>query len=230
MTDNRPKYYTESTSKPLRRLFGINGYKRVKDLKDADIVVFGNDCDTQVSPFLYGGHAKKGVKYSLTTDRVDIGLLRACTSNQVKVGFGRGAQILNVMLGNGKLDTLVDSLHIHEAEVHSAYEGTKRNSLYIRVPSSHTNVMVPGDTGDVLLFGGEKGKAFDTWTVPEAIVYVQENAFCFQPKPDKLLSDKMFTPCVDWLFDNLDTYYLTKVQEDARKQSKAFKQKWKDLV
>lgn len=216
-------YISGSGNDAIRKMFGARGYKRVFKVVDADFVVFPGGAD--INPLLYGEPVRKGTGMSLTQDREDIDTLRSCLASdkQVKIGICRGAQFLNVMVGNGRLYQHVNN----HGTAHEAIEiDTKRR---FNVSSTHHQMMIPGPTGKVLL--GAEAVARERCTYdskfivppgspfidPEAVLYLEENTFCFQPHPEHELP--RYHECTQFFFDTISCYFLSKVQEDALKEN-----------
>lgn len=216
--DKRPTYFINETDKDIRIMMGQNGYRRVDKVGDADFVLFTGGPD--VCPLLYGETKHPRTNASLLRDRRDINLLRRCKSpqEQVKVGICRGAQFLNVMVGNGTLWQHVDK---HDKGYHDAIDN---QGSIIRVSSTHHQVMQPGIDGKTLLHSFESTKMeADSWEweldkaedcdQPEVVLYLEQNTLCFQPHPE--IRETENNACCKLFFDLLDEYFLNKSQSEA---------------
>jgi gamma-glutamyl-gamma-aminobutyrate hydrolase PuuD len=220
--DKTPKYYLVRNDNQIRQMFGKYGYTRVFNLTEADFVVFPGGAD--INPFLYGEGRLPTTFVNHKTDVVDIQALRRCRKGQVKIGICRGAQFLNVMVGNGKLYQHVDNHATIKG--HVAYEALDPKKAFV-VSSTHHQMMIPGASGRVLLAAKEAShketdlqvEKYDTerrvkeLDDVEAVIYPEDDTFCFQPHPE--LPDEKYKDCRNWFFDVLSTYYLTADMEKA---------------
>lgn len=220
LKDNRPTYFLNEKDTLIRLMMGRHGYRRVDKVGDANFVLFTGGPD--ICPLLYGETRHPRTSSSLVRDRSDINLLRRCKSpqEQVKIGICRGAQFLNVMVGNGTLWQHADN---HDKGYHDAIDD-KGN--IIRVSSTHHQVMLPGEEGKTLLHSFESTRLeADTWEwdldkpedcdQPEVILYLEQNTLCFQPHPE--LQETENNACRRSFFNLLDEYFLSKAQSDATK-------------
>lgn len=120
-----------------------------------------------------------------------------------KVGICRGGQLLNVLSG-GALWQDVNN-HVDEHKAIDLLFSKKE----ITVSSTHHQMMIPGDGSYILCaahqadrwHSGKKRKIpqYD----PEVLWYPKTNSLCFQPHPEKRLSNGS-TECEDYFFDLID--------------------------
>lgn len=226
-TSNVPTYYMTTQDTTVRAMFGIRGFERVFEPAKADFVVFTGGAD--INPFLYGESKHHTTTPSFARDLQDISILRKCGHNQVKIGICRGAQFLNVMLGNGSMYQNVEghaSPNGHMAK--ETYDGGRE----FLVSSTHHQMMIPGSSGKVLL-AAAKSTLKETYSVsrvldrngidknnyddPEAILYQDYDAFCFQPHPE--YSGSNYKDCRDYFFETISCYWLSTSQEKALEES-----------
>jgi len=222
--DGRPKYYMDGNDNAIRIMMGREGFVRTSTLKKADYVLFTGGPD--ILPLLYGEGINPKTAVSFNRDMKDISLLRRCKRPmyQSLLGICRGAQFLNVMVGNGSLYQHVDN---HDKGYHDAVDN---DGNVIRVSSTHHQMMVPGGDGKVLL------KAFestifeaDTWEMgpfdpkemdnPECIFYVDHNTLCYQPHPEHNEPDNK--ACRTFFFDTIKENLMSGKHERAVKEFKA---------
>ena len=222
-TTNVPTYYMASQDTQVRAMFGLRGFERVFEPDKADFVIFTGGAD--VSPFLYGEPRHSKTVTSFTRDLQDITTLRKCGHNQVKIGICRGAQFLNVMLGNGRLYQHVEG-HA-TAGGHTAKE-TYDGGREFLVSSTHHQMMIPGSSGKVLLAAAKSlSKETASTTIyrqrnladknfyddPEAVIYQDYDTFCFQPHPE--YTGALNKDCRDYFFETIACYWLSNSQEKA---------------
>lgn len=216
---NRPTYFMGRHDELVRKMMGRYGFLRVNNIKSARYVVFTGGPD--VSPFLYGEPRHKKSYIHFAADLVDIQTLRAARHDQIKIGICRGAQFLNVMIGNGRLYQHVDG---HARGFHLAAEPGPNGALF-QVSSTHHQMMIPGTTGIPLLsasVSSTRETGLGTETVvnnnnddPEAVLYMDDNTFCFQPHPE--FPNKENEKCRDWFFDQIETYFMKTTETEACK-------------
>lgn len=162
------------------------GYELVKAVKEADIISFVGGAD--INPVLYHERPLPRTQISYNTDKRDIDAWNESTPKQMRVGICRGGQFLNVMNG-GALWQHVDN--------HATYAGHEIQDVLfkrkLKVTSTHHQMMIPTDKGEVLAFaeglatghstakpGGRAIPKFDT----EVVWYEDTNSLCFQPHPE----------------------------------------------
>jgi hypothetical protein len=224
--DERPSYFLydpSDTFTEVRSMMAKYGYRREKKQCDADFVLFVGGPD--LHPIFYGETKLKSTVVSLDRDRHDVRILRNCvdTRHQAKIGICRGAQFLNVMVGNG---TLVQHVDGHANGYHDAFDGAGN---ILRVSSTHHQQMVPGPNAKVILKASETTHwKYDCWEWelgkndknegddPEVIYYPEENALCFQPHPEFTGAENL--ACQKLFFEMLEEYFLTTSQQKALKE------------
>lgn len=226
---DKPTFFNVEANPNIEKMFGIYGYEKVGNLKDAAVVVFGGGPD--VSPMLYGQSLNPTSSINFARDKRDIQALHATNDEQTLVGICRGAQFLNVMVGRGQLYQHVDNHAIsgyHEALV-TDYKF--KENVKVQVNSTHHQMMIPGSTGDVLMramestqFYGEnpikpvvhfKGLT-DMYDVTggadiEAVYYWDikncNGVLCYQPHPE-FMNDPNNDGNTNNFFDLLERYCI----------------------
>lgn len=230
--DLRPKYYAAVADNATRIMMGHNGFVRTSNVYKADFILFTGGPD--ILPLLYGEEKLPKTYVDFTRDMLDIGTLRAVSrpNSQVLLGICRGAQFLNVMMGNGTLWQNVDN---HNKGSHQAIDTTTGN--IIGVSSTHHQMMIPGAGGKILLKAYESTKfEASTWDFkvdkpeeevnPECIVYDTVNTLCYQPHPE--FDGPSNRACREYFFNTIEEFFLSNKQikaikdhkEKIRKQSK----------
>lgn len=223
-TSKAPKYFLATNDTLVRQMFGKRGFERVFEPKDADIVVFTGGED--IHPMLYGEGLMPKTRPSYTRDKEEIAILRQTLPTQFKVGICRGAQFLNVMVGNGRMYQHVDGHATNGG--HFAWEPGFPHAP-IKVSSTHHQMMIPGPEGKVLLHAEmstrkECERHTEVYDVHrrvkerddvECVLYPDHNTLCFQPHPE--YPGKDYDACQQWFFDAMETYFLTSAQVKAAK-------------
>lgn len=160
MTNNTPSIIEDSVSvyipeanKEVANLFLHQGYAITTQPHDADIIVFTGGPD--ICPLLYGERMNtRFTRIQMERDRKDIEILRQARPEQRLVGICRGAQFLNVMVGNGSLWQHVDGhasgMHVLEAVTDWNESDDEPVIQKFKVSSTHHQLMVPGPTAMVL--------------------------------------------------------------------------------
>jgi len=219
--DGRPTFFMPTPDDDVRRMMALHGFRRVLNQGEAEFVIFTGGSD--INPLFYGELRHKFTNISLRRDLADVTALRSWKgpAKQKLIGICRGAQFLNVMVGNGSLWQHVDR---HATPMgHLAYE-TGNNNKFI-VSSTHHQMMLPHLSGTILLTAGESSKyEADCWDMPvdkankqdvEVVLYQDQSTLCFQPHPE--ITDKYNITCTEYFFDLLSTYFLTLSHEQAMK-------------
>lgn len=114
----------------------INNHELVKNIEDADVVLFTGGED--VNPSLYGCQAHSTTHYNAGRDSAEKKVFNSIKPNQLAVGICRGSQFLCVMNG-GKL--------IQDCDRHARYgthEITNGNVAY-QITSTHHQMQYPFD-------------------------------------------------------------------------------------
>lgn len=225
---NIPTFYLSRPDNAITNMMHAYGYASSTDVADADVVVFPGGYD--ISPLLYGEYLMKGTSCRLQDDLVDLACLRKTRKGQAKVGICRGAQFLNVMVGNGTLWQDVSDHAITGG--HDIYELDKNGNAVLNskilATSTHHQMMRPSSHGTVLWSANlakTKYSSKDTYHAntmerhfiyddPEVVYYQAEHTLCFQPHPE--YTDKKYAPLRDMFFEHIDMYLLPSDKYQAR--------------
>lgn len=193
MTSNRPPtVFIVGGGFAYEDMFIAEGWSVVDTVDSADLIQFTGGED--VYPGLYGEGIHPTTNYNLARDRFEAVVYQLGLQTRVPMaGICRGGQFLNVMCG-GKMWQNVNNHAIYGT--HDAF-----SDLYdegYKVTSTHHQMMIPGDTGHVILWatiancreempmGSTKPvvrlskEALDT----EAVWYQKNKVMCFQPHPE----------------------------------------------
>lgn len=233
-----PTFYIVSQNMVVAHMMRVYGYNQVHRINEAAVVIWTGGPD--IHPMLYGQSLNKLTRPNFVRDKQDIAALREIEQEQALVGICRGAQFLNVMVGNGSLYQDVD--HHATGKMHLAYDVYDKTQL--SVTSTHHQMMIPGVNGDVLLTARESYKFFgesdrtpvkffrgitDLYDGPpvdiEAMCYwsyaTENNVLCYQPHPEYMASSKCDNNTKKF-FNYLETYclskHLTDIVEEQRGQ------------
>lgn len=214
----------------VKKMMTDAGYTHTNELLAADVVIFTGGPD--VTPLIYGEKRHPSTYSTFNRDIAEIKMFHQIPWDVPKVGICRGAQLLNVLVGRGRLFQDVDN-HTKEHEITDMYSGQT-----ILASSTHHQQMRPGPGADVLWIATEstrkcsdiavwdaansKIKA-EFWTDPEVVYYDDGVTLCFQPHPE--LPAPKYNALRSMFFDTLETFLLTKEQgailTEARNQRKA---------
>lgn len=158
----------------------------VDKIEDADVIQFIGGAD--INPELYGEKPIERTSCDLNADKRDMDAWNKAKPNQLKVGICRGGQFLNVVNG-GAMWQHVDG--------HRGWKGHRLFDLLgnkeISVSSTHHQMMIPGENGELLGFAKGVAKSHSTNLLkgrhvpkvdPEVIWYYNSNSLCFQPHPE----------------------------------------------
>lgn len=238
--DIEPTFFVVNPDTAISHMMRIYGYNEVQNIKEASIVLWGGGPD--VHPMLYGQGMNPTCHVDFARDRRDIEALRLINENQTLVGICRGAQFLNVMVGNGSLYQDVDG-HATRS-MHEAWTGEHATGRSIMVTSTHHQMMIPGPNASVFLRARQSFKKFgvsaktpikfyrgvtDLYEDPpqdiEAVIYYWSttwaNVLCYQPHPEYMGSPSC-DDNTEYFFELLENYCLSKtVVEKAQDNRKA---------
>lgn len=177
--------YVVGYDKEITSMFYDKGYGITTTQKQADIICFKGGWD--IDPSLYNQKRNKEARVSVSfeDDRRDIAAWKMSEHPQIKVGICRGGQFLNVMNG-GKLYQHVSG----HSSTHSMIDTLKGRE--IRVSSSHHQMMIPTQSGEVLAYSEGIGYSFmdEKATVerpeiePEVVWYQGTRSLCYQGHPE----------------------------------------------
>lgn len=162
-----------------------------------------------VSPLLYGQRRIAELKCDLLRDMSENRLLRSMGAAKPKIGFGRGAHMLNVFNGGSAWQS-TSGMHLGPS-LHKAISWVTGTTMY--VTTNHSQVMIPHDSADILAVTShpsieyrsdkatyklkEMKEAIDV----EACYYPQTNSLCFEPTD--LTHDKTMDLFMELFDDNV---------------------------
>jgi len=223
MKDYTPTYYMERNDFGIAGMMRAAGFIREEKIRKADLVLFNGGPD--ISPYFYGEKRHASTCVNFNRDLQDVRMLRSCASSKLqgKIGICRGAQFLNVMVGNG---TLWQNVNNHATGYHDIMLSADKGQR-ILASSTHHQMMLPGQDGFVVWEAAQATKfEADTWEMdlnegdiapsgdPEVILYMDELTLCFQPHPE--FTDPRNTTCRELFFDLIDENLLDENATKAR--------------
>ena len=176
-----------SYATPFQQLVGYN-VSAIKectfdpsDFEDAALVVFTGGVD--VDPSMYNGERSPYAQYhELERDKAEALIFQHCLDKKIPmVGICRGSQFLNVMNGGTLIQHIEGHLGNHTM---TTFEGE-----IVEVTSTHHQMMVVGEGGDVLAQAYEKvmtpERAFwDDIVQAEVVWYEKTHSLCVQYHPE----------------------------------------------
>lgn len=203
-----PSVFIVGGNAQYRAMFKLRGWVVVDVPQEADLMQFCGGAD--VNPSLYGHGVHPTTTFSTTSDGIDEAHYELATRlNMKKVGICRGGQFLNVMNG-GKM--------VQDCDGHATYYGHEAIDMLtgrtIHVSSTHHQMMMPADHGEVLAVAREslhrKLVVPEQGTVNnmigelgddvEAVFYPQTESLCFQPHPEF----RGVEACTDYYFELIE--------------------------
>ncbi len=171
------------------------------------------------SPFFYGEPKLKDVHTDVKSDMIEASLFRAIPATTPKIGFGRGAQFLNIMNGGGSFQKITghmgDPHAIMDFMTWDEYLGTSLHSEEM-IPAPNSVVLAGAQKADRKeSFGStyiiEPGSKNHQWSDIEATWIEHTNCLCFQPRPDfnynGMPKDGSYRKAVDSTRELFDTYF-----------------------
>lgn len=199
------KVYVVGNDIAIERIWTWNKHEIVNELSEADVVQFIGGAD--INPELYGEKQHELTNTNLVSDKRDMDAWNRCQPHQLKIGICRGGQFLNVVNG-GAMWQHVDG--------HRGWKGHLVHDLIsskdILVTSTHHQMMIPAESGEVLAFARNIAKDHKTMkpggrAVPrvdtEVIWYYKTKSLCFQPHPE--IND--FKDCRTYYFNLVERLY-----------------------
>jgi hypothetical protein len=180
-------------------------------------VVFTGGSD--VTPFLYGERRLDVTSSNLGRDLAEIALFKTLPSKLPKIGICRGGQFLNVMSG-GMLWQDVNNHALMGGHKAWIIEGPWAKAE-IKVTSTHHQMMIPGDLGEILMVANLSTKkvgdgdvfeltpdqASRSYDDCEVVWYDHCKSLCFQPHPEY---DNASPECTSYFFSLIEKYVLGK--------------------
>ena len=208
----RPRFCLLAKNDGLASGFVKRGYLREFSIGPRiDVAIF--DGKGPVTPFLYGEKAVKSTtgEYDVGRDKKEVYLFKNLKKETVKIGFNRGALLLNILCGGRSIQHGNGHMAKHRI---SAYDDEGLNFF---VQSQHEQIMVPAGHARVLAYANECTKLVRESTVhvhpsgqrdsheSEVILYPEQNTMCIQfelgtnpnPLPERYVFDileELFLP------------------------------------
>lgn len=187
MKTNSHSVYIVGGSSQISNMFRDKGFHIVHGdaHKKPDIVVFTGGED--VSPRLYGENPLPKTYFSTSRDEKEERIWNHYKNPDVfKVGICRGGQFLNVMNGGAMWQDVNNHTSSHHITDLLINKGNR-----VMVTSTHHQMMIAGDDGDVLAVAKEADVfrsanpdrsvgRFDT----EVVWYQKSKSLCYQPHPE----------------------------------------------
>lgn len=195
-------------------MFAKRGYRVVRDIAEADIVVWSGGAD--VNPALYGEKPLEQTSFNPRRDQDDIQAWKISTTMgaQLRVGICRGGQFLNVQNG-GRLWQ-----HVNKHTSDHLVLDIPSQTEYL-CSSTHHQMMRPGNGAQVLGIGIHKiadmqlnvcnFKFADgqSWNEDDAedpdvevVWYEHTRSLCFQPHPEM----RGYDQCTKYFFNLIERY------------------------
>lgn len=173
-----------------RNMFLGEGWTITNDIGSADLVQFTGGSD--VSPQLYHQVPDKRTHSDPHRDLEEVRYFTFCWSNDIPMtGICRGGQFLNVMCGGSMIQHVeghaLSGSHSMRCDLGctSLEEFPDRGEFphRVEVSSTHHQMMIEGDRGEVLYRGCDMG---GTESLPhnEVIFYSYDQVLCYQPHPE----------------------------------------------
>ena len=182
-----PSVFVVGNDHLIKNMFRKRGWEITRSDAEADLIQFTGGED--VSPSLYGQGQHVQTVCNPTRDQYESNIFH---NNQDKylAGICRGGQFLNVMCGGSMWQ------HVDGHARRDTHPLTMVDGKTVEVTSTHHQMMVPGEFGDVLGTASEssfkenderreeakKGGKFEDDV--EIVFYGGNKALCFQPHPE----------------------------------------------
>lgn len=187
----------------------------INDHTDGVVFTGGED----ITPFLYGEPKLPDTHCNMLRDQREIALFKMLPNEVRKIGICRGGQLLNVLNGGSmwqdvNYHTAQHLMRIDWQPVEEKREEWKGRHEFAMVTSTHHQMMIPGDIGEVWAsarMATRKIAARDKWEVnnsndnafedAEVIHYWHTNSLCFQPHPEyegPMECRRYFWECVEY--------------------------------
>lgn len=211
---------TDDTTASMFHSWGYDTTYNTKFLNECEFVCFV-DQEPAVSPFLYGQkRSKLGRQANYKLDMKESRLFRSFDPDTVKIGFGRGAEFLNVMNG-GSLYQKVDGHYGGYHSVRVFYDeelGYVKGKRLFMTRTNHYEMMIPSKVLPCMTIASAAQSTFkyventrvdiemkpDSYVDPEMLYYYDSNSLCIQPDIPNAV--EVSDPCrvfVKRLFNNL---------------------------
>ena len=201
------KVYIQGGDFFYRDMFHAREWLIVQDPNCADVICFTGGPD--IDPAIYGHPRHPTTHVNRALDLECEQLYNANIGDKLFVGICRGGQFLNAKCGG----SMYQDVSMHGI----GHDATDSDGNIIPVTSSHHQMMLPTQDGEILLACLKPISTFrETWhegewtdpykqTMPdiEAVWYEEQKCFCFQPHPEWV--DKEH-PCQQFFFDQIKKF------------------------
>lgn len=151
---------------------------------DFDAVIWTGGED--ISPFLYGERPLNSTHFNIKRDLKDVKTFKNLSASIPKIGICRGGQLLNVLNGGCMWQDVDGHTKAHTMRLF--------DNTMMKVSSTHHQMMIPADHGEVLAWGKEAKNKYrederqplpdNNWEDCEVVYYENTNTLCFQPHPE----------------------------------------------
>jgi gamma-glutamyl-gamma-aminobutyrate hydrolase PuuD len=217
-------YVVEGGLEYIQLLYQL-GYQGAKGLGDCDFVLFTGGAD--VTPDLYGEKRLSSTHCNeIRDEREKIIYEEALAAGIPMVGICRGGQFLNVMNGGKMWQHVTDHCGNHLA-TELVPQRSKEGPRSIMVTSTHHQMMIPHETGQVLMAAGrcKRREGYELVKTGveensdvEVVWYGDTNCLCFQPHPEFPYAPK---DCKDYFDELLDNYIIPALYNVNKKKGAA---------
>lgn len=228
-----PCIFLPVSNREVEQMFIEHGYGITFIQDEADIIVFTGGAD--INPLLYGQRRNSKTSINHNRDLIDISCFKQASQHQRLVGICRGAQLLNVLVGNGTLYQHVDG----HTKSHVAYELDKNDkdgkSGGFNVTSTHHQMMIQGEAGIPILGARAASQFYTQEEKPDHIVKLTDrfepnynfdleavyysdgyDTLCYQPHPEYA---GINSPIRKHFFETMRDYMLTQDEFTAVKHN-----------
>lgn len=187
----------------IETMFSQRGWQTTRDVKETEVSLVCFTGGEDVSPHLYNEKILPRTMSNFRRDQFE-GEVFKNFKRIPKVGICRGGQFLNVMSGGAMWQDVDQHTQSHDLV-------DLLTEKLIRVTSTHHQMMIAGDEGEVIasakrasfyLSANKEREApeFDT----EVVWYKSTNSLCFQPHPEYGVAGN---PCREYFFDLIEHFW-----------------------
>lgn len=228
-----PAVFLPHRNDAVSNMFLEHGFQVTFLQEDADFIVFTGGAD--INPVLYGESRNQHTSIDYRRDLCDMQAIKKLETHQRLIGICRGAQLLNVVLGNGTLYQHVNNHTRPHRAIDLEYTDSTETPKEFEVTSTHHQMMIPGLEGDVLLGARQADEFYCEGGSPvrrskltdmyeknyeldaEAVFYnISHPVLCYQPHPEYV---KMEDPLRQHFFNTIFDYMMHKDEVQACKRN-----------
>lgn len=209
------KFYTSSCGASNGNFLELLGFKHTKNLKDADVIIFGGGAD--VEPELYGEQKGKFTGTNPARERVEIEDFREGMKLGKKfVGICRGHQLLCAMAGGkliqdvsghggGHSITTFDGLTIKTNSIHHQMV----NPYAIKNPQDYKVLAWSTKRRSDKYLGAKEKSILLPWDFKEieSIYFPKINGLGFQYHPEMMFRNNGYQPVMDWTVKVFEKFF-----------------------